>query len=123
MATSRQQKDKAVLEFRLRHLREFRDQYGLLAGTDLVRYTALMLNRVLNTLGRADDFLGRPDDETFVVICAADRADIISKTIIERFENDAPQHYALGERVGENIRVRTISGQELLLPMVRLELK
>jgi DNA-binding response OmpR family regulator len=123
MATSRQQKDKAVLEFRLRHLREFRDQYGLLAGTDLVRYTALMLNRVLNTLGRPDDFLGRPDDETFVVICAADRADIISKTIIERFENDAPQHYALGERVGENIRVRTISGQELLLPMVRLELK
>ncbi|MBL8045124.1 MAG: response regulator [Anaerolineales bacterium] len=123
MATARQQKDKAVLEFRLRHLREFRDQYGLLAGTDLVRYTALMLNRVLNTLGRPDDFLGRPDDETFVVICVADRADIISKTIVERFEGDAPQHYALGERVGENIRVRTISGQELLLPMVRLELK
>ncbi len=114
--------DRAVLDFRLRHLGEFRDQYGLLAGVDLVRYTALMLNRVLNTLGKADDFLGRPDDDSFVVVCAADRAELIRKTIVERFEGDAPQHYALGERMGDLIKVRTITGQELMLPMVRLEL-
>ncbi len=115
--------DRAVLEFRLRHLHEFRDQYGALAGVDLLRYTALMLNRVLNTLGRPEDFLGHPDEETFIVICAADRADFIRRTIIERFDGDAPQHYALGERHGDQIKVRTATGQELTLPLVRLEMK
>ncbi|MGQ0602439.1 MAG: response regulator [Anaerolineales bacterium] len=112
---------RAVLQFRFRHLSEFRDQYGALAGSDLLRYTALMLNRVLNTLGRADDFLGRPDDESFTIICGAERADLIRRTVLERFEADAAQHYALGERMGDKIKVHTLSGKDVTLPLVRLE--
>lgn len=118
---ARNQGNRVVLEFRMRHLVEFRDQYGMLAGTDLLRYTALMLNRVLNTLGRPDDFLGQLSEESFVIICDADRAEVIRKAVLDRFENDAVQHYALGERMGEQIKVRTPAGQDLILPMVRLQ--
>jgi DNA-binding response OmpR family regulator len=118
---ARGQGNRAVLRFRLRHLSEFRDQYGLLAGSDLLRYTALMLNRMLNTLGREEDFLGRADDETFVVVCAADRMELIRRTVLERFDADAAQHYTLGERKGDQIKVPTHSGKEVVLPVVRLE--
>ena len=121
MERSRGKASRAVLQFRLRHLDEFRDQYGVLAGSDLLRYTALMLNRVLNTLGRAEDFLGRPDEESFAVVCGAERADLIRRTVLERFEADAAQHYALGERVADKIRVHTASGKGMTLPIVKLE--
>jgi CheY-like chemotaxis protein len=112
---------RAILEFRLRNTSPFRDQYGALAGTDLVRYTALLLNRVLNLLGTSDDFLGLAGEENFVVVCAAGKADLIQRTAVERFSRDAVQHYALGERAGDHVRVRSPGGQPLTLPLVKLE--
>jgi DNA-binding response OmpR family regulator len=113
---------RAAVQYRMKNLSEFRDQYGMLAGTDLLRYTALMLNRVLNTLGAEEDFLGQTDEETFVVVAGAERSDLIRKTVTERFANDAVQHYALAERVGEDkVKVKTPLGQEYVLPMVRLD--
>ena len=113
---------RAILEFRLRNLAPFRDQYGLLAGTDLVRYTALLLNRLLNQLGAAEDFLGWQADEAFVVVCAADKAEVFQRTAVERFRHDAVQHYTLGERLGaDQVRVRLPDGQPAVLPIVQLE--
>jgi CheY-like chemotaxis protein len=112
---------RAILEFRLRNTGPFRDQYGVLAGADLLRYTALLLNRVLNTLGASDDFLGHTGDETFVIVCAAERGDLIRRTSVERFDNDAVQHYGLGERTGDEVRVRTPTGKLHALPVVRLD--
>jgi hypothetical protein len=97
--------------------------YGALAGSDLLRYTALMMNRVLNTIGTPDDFLGKSEEETFVIISAPERAELIRKTVIDHFDTDAVQHYGLGERNGDKVKVRSTSGQELVLPMMKLETK
>jgi hypothetical protein len=57
-----------------------------------------------------------------VVVCAADKAEVLQHTARERFDHDAVQHYTLGERVGaDRVRVRLPSGQESILPIVRLE--
>jgi DNA-binding response OmpR family regulator len=112
--------DRAVLRFALRHTSEFRDLYGALAGSDLLRYTALLLNRVLNTAGSPDDFLGQLNEDTFLIITAAERAEAIRKHVIDRFNNDAVQHYALGERQGDRVRVKDLSGQELVVPLISL---
>jgi len=110
-----------VLQFKLRHTGDFRDLYGALAGRDLLRYTALLINRVLNTVGAPDDFLGQLSEETFVVITAAERADPIRQHVVDRFNQDAAQHYSLGERVGDRIRVKNSAGQEQMLPLIGLE--
>jgi len=115
--------DLTAVEYRLRHTSEFRDLYGALAGSDLLRYTALMMNRVLNTIGTPDDFLGKSEEETFVIISAPERAEVIRKTVIDHFDTDAVQHYGLGERNGDKVKVKSASGQELLLPMMKLETK
>jgi len=110
-----------VCGFALRHSSEFRDQYGALAGADLLRYTALMMNRVLNSIGATDDFLGQLSEETFVVITAPERSDHVRQTILERFDHDVAQHYAFGERLGDRIKVKDPAGRERLLPALGLE--
>ena len=121
LAEAAGRRERTALRFGLRHTSEFRDLYGALAGADLLRYTALLLNRVLNTAGTPDDFLGQVDEDTFVIITGAERADTIRKHVVDRFNNDAVQHYALGERQGDRVRVKDVSGREQVLPLIRLE--
>ena len=121
VAAAQANPDRTAVEFRLKNTSEFRDLYGALANSDLQRYTALLMNRVLNTIGTSDDFIGQTGEETFVVISAADRAEIIRKTVLERFDNDAVQHYGMGERHGSQVKVKDPAGQERLLPLVKLE--
>ena len=121
VAAARGLANRVVCEYKLRHSSEFRDLYGALAGSDLLRYTALLMNRVLNTIGMPDDFLGQLSEETFVVITAPERAETIRKHILDRFNHDAPQHYAFGERVGNRIKVKDSTGHERLLPLLGLE--
>ncbi len=80
-----------------------------------------MLNSVVNSVGAPDDFLGQTGEETFVIISAPERAEAIRKTVVERFNNDAVQHYGLGERSGDQVKVKDPSGQERVLPLIKLE--
>jgi len=121
MAAANCRPDRRVVELSLRHIGEFRDMYGALAVVDLLRYVALMANRVLNTLGTPDDFLAQPADDAFVVITTPDKADKVRQTIIESFDHDVLQHYSLGERNGDMVKVKDSLGQEHNLPMLRLE--
>jgi DNA-binding response OmpR family regulator len=121
VAAAKKAPNQVVLQFKLRHTGDFRDLYGALAGSDLLRYTALLINRVLNSVGAPDDFLGQLSEETFVVVTAPERADQIRQHIVDRFNRDAVQHYSLGERVGDRIRVRNSAGQEQVLPLLGLE--
>lgn len=121
LTAARSQAGRTTIEFRLRHTSEFRDLYGALAGADLLRYTALLLNSVVNSVGAPEDFLGQTGEETFVIISAPERAEAIRKMVVERFNNDAVQHYGLGERSGDQVKVRDPSGQERILPLIKLE--
>ena len=121
MAEAKKDPNQAVLQFTLRHSGDFRDLYGALAGRDLLRYTALLINRVLNAVGTPDDFLGQLSEETFVVITAGERAGAIRQHVVDRFNHDAVQHYSLGEREGDRIRVKTSAGEEQVLPLIGLE--
>lgn len=121
VAAARGLPQRLVCEFRPRHTSEFGDLYGALAGSDLLRYTALLMNRVLNTVGAPDDFLGQLSEETFVVITAPERAEFIRKHILHPFNHDAAQRYAFGERVGNRVKVKGAAGQEQVLPLRSLE--
>jgi DNA-binding response OmpR family regulator len=121
LAAARGAANRVVCGFSLRHSSEFRDLYGALAGADLLRYTALLMNRVLNSLGAPDDFLGQLSEESFVVITAPERADRVRQAIIDGFNRDAAQHYAFGERLGDRVKVKDPAGREQLLPLLGLE--
>jgi CheY-like chemotaxis protein len=120
VAAARGLPHRLVCEFRPRHTSEFRDLYGALAGSDMLCYTALLMNRLLNTVGAPDDVLGQLSEETFVVITAPERAEFIRKHILHRF-NHAAQRYAFRKRVGNRVKVKGAAGQEQVLPLRSLE--
>jgi DNA-binding response OmpR family regulator len=121
LAKAKGKADRAALEFHLRHLGEFRDLYGALAVADVLRYTALLLNRQLNTLGSPDDFLGQLGEEAFVLLTAPEKIESLRKTVLDRFDHDATQHYSFGERHGDKVKVTGPLGQKRLVPVLRLE--
>ena len=121
VARARARPERVAVEFRLKHVSEFLDLYGPLALSDLLRYTALLLNRVLNTVGTPDDFVGQTGENVFVVVSAADKIERVRKTILERFDADALQHYNFPERQGAQVKVTTSGGQKLTVPRVQLE--
>lgn len=117
---ARTRADRAVRALCLEHAAEFTDFYGALAGADLVRYAALLLNDVLNTAGAADDFLGQAGDDCFVVITAAEQAEAVTHMARQRFAAEVLQHYGLGEAIEGAVRVRDAAGAAHDLPLLRL---
>ncbi len=56
-----------------------------------------------------------------MVITAPERAELVRKNILDRFNHDAAQHYAFGERMGNQVKVKDSSGREQTLPLLGLE--
>jgi DNA-binding response OmpR family regulator len=121
LAKAKPSPERAILQFRLRHTADFRDLYGALAYGDLLRHIALSMNRTLNELGTPHDFLGQQDDETFIIITSPEKAGPIRQTVTARFDQEAPQHYSLAERQGNQVKVRDAAGQERLVPLLQFE--
>ncbi len=115
--------DRAALEFRLQRLSEFRDLYGSLPVADLLRYTALLLNRILNEHGSPEDFVGQTSEESFVIIAAPEKLDLLRKKILTHFDHDAAQHYSFAERQDDKVKVTGPLGQKRLVPILRLDVK
>jgi DNA-binding response OmpR family regulator len=122
LAKARLQPDRVVLQFRLQHAADFRDLYGPLAYADLLRHVALTMNRTVNELGADDDYLGQQDDETFIIITSSVRAGALRQTVAARFDQEAIQHYSLGERQGDQAKVKDSGGRERLVPLVQFEI-
>jgi DNA-binding response OmpR family regulator len=121
VAQAKTQAGRTALQFQLRHLAEFRDLYGALASADLLRYTALLLNQTLNSLGAPNDFLGQTSEATFVLISATDKMDTIRKTVVGQFEQEAIQHYNLAERHGALVQATTAQGAKHTVPLICLD--
>jgi DNA-binding response OmpR family regulator len=122
LAQAKLQPERVVLQFRLQHTSEFRDLYGALAYGDLLRHIALTMNRAVNELGTANDFLGQQDDETFIIITAQATAGALRAAMATRFDQEAVQHYALAERQGDQVKVKDASGQERRVPLLQFEI-
>ncbi len=120
MARAAGQPHRQIVSFRLQNIEPFRDLYGALATTDLLRATALVLNIVLDDLKQPDEFLGQAADDTFVVVCAADKVDGIVKLAVQRFSDNVEQHYSFGRREGDFVHASDAANKEHLLPLLSL---
>ncbi|MEK7311850.1 MAG: response regulator [Chloroflexota bacterium] len=120
-ARAADQPDRRIITFQLRRLEPFRELYSAIAATDLLRAAALLLNNVLEELGQSEAFLGQAAEDSFTVICAADRATTVACAAVKRFAETAHKHYSFGEREGDNVRARDANQQERVVPIVTLE--
>jgi GGDEF domain-containing protein len=96
----------------------FNDAYGFVAGDEVIRFTAMLLNEVVDELGTVDDFIGHASNETLVLITRANDFSAIEKRLKLRFEEDIMAHYNFMDREQGGISLPDGS----LAPLMRLSI-
>jgi diguanylate cyclase (GGDEF)-like protein len=112
------EKDWAYIEIDVQFLQPFVDNYGFVAGDEVLRYTALMLNESIDELGARDDFVGHAGGPIFVIITFAKNSERITRRIRQRFAKDILTHYNFMD--SEKGGIRLPDGK--LAPLMRLSI-
>ncbi|MGQ9889186.1 MAG: response regulator [Aggregatilineales bacterium] len=76
----------------------FTEVYGFVAGDDVIRFMALLMNEVVEECGTPEDFLGHPGRDNFIIITYAKDVDRLKQRLAERFNDEVQQHYSFIDR-------------------------
>ncbi|HFC09884.1 MAG TPA: response regulator [Chloroflexi bacterium] len=111
----------ALMDIRINYYDAFREVYGFVAANDVLRFTAMLLNEVVDELGTPEDFIGHPGDENFVVITAEESAPAIRARLKERFAEEVKSHYNFMDREQGYITVEE-NGVSRQVPLMTLSM-
>ncbi len=115
------QKDWALMDIRINYYDAFREVYGFVAANDVLRFTAMLLNEVVDELGTPEDFIGHPGDENFVLITTEEAAPAIRARLKERFAEEVKSHYNFMDREQGYITVEE-NGVQKQVPLMTLSM-
>lgn len=88
----------AYLDAKIESFDDFKEVYGFVAGTEVQRFTALIMGEIVDQFGTPNDFLGHPGSNNFVIITYTDKAETFEQKLIERFNEEVQQHYSFIDR-------------------------
>ncbi len=111
----------ALMDIRINYYDAFREVYGFVAANDVLRFTAMLLNEVVDELGTPEDFIGHPGDENFVVITSEEAAPAIRARLKERFAEEVKSHYNFMDREQGYITVEE-NGVTKQVPLMTLSM-
>lgn len=100
------------------NLSPFTDAYGFVAGDEVMRFTAMLLNEVVDEMGTLDDFIGHASNETLVLITVSDNVAAIEEKLRDKFSEDILAHYNFMDREQGGITMQDGS----LAPLMRLSI-
>ncbi|HRE30317.1 MAG TPA: response regulator, partial [Anaerolineales bacterium] len=113
--------DWALLDLSIRHFGVFRDAYGFIAGDEVLRFTAMLLGEVIDEVGSAQDFIGHPGADNFLVISGPARIDTITARLRARFDEEVLTHYSFVDREQGYVALTDGSGAESHGPLMKLQ--
>jgi PleD family two-component response regulator len=88
----------SYIDMKISHFDHFQEVYRFVAGDEVLRFMAMMIGEVVDELGTADDYVGHPGSDNFVVITHGDNVDAIKNRLADRFNNEVKQHYSFIDR-------------------------
>ena len=115
------EKDWALMDIRINDYDAFREVYGFVAANDVLRFTAMLLNEVVDELGTPDDFIGHPGDEDFVLVTTEEAAPAIRARLKSRFAAEVQSHYNFMDREQGYITVEE-NGISKRVPLMTLSM-
>jgi PleD family two-component response regulator len=110
----------ALMDIRINQYAPFREEYGFVAGDDVLRFTAMLLNEVVDQNGTPDDFIGHAGGDNFIVITAEENAADIRQSFTARFAEEILTHYNFMDREQGYITVTDAAGEEEQVPLMNL---
>ena len=110
----------ALMDIRVNHFGPFKDEYGFVAGDDVLRSTAMSINEVVDSAGTTDDFIGHAGEDNFIVITAEENAPKIRDEIKKRFAEDVKTHYNFMDADQGYINVTNKQGEPEKVPLMNI---
>ncbi|MBN1873420.1 MAG: response regulator [Anaerolineae bacterium] len=114
-------KDWGILYIGINGLRAFNEVYGFVAGEEVLRFTGMLLNDVIDEMGTADDFIGHIGGDNFIVITRKELADPLREEIAKRFDENVGTHYDFMTRMQGYLVVKGDDGEEVHAPLMSLQ--
>jgi len=113
----------ALAQAHINGFETFTQAYGAVVGEDVLKFTALMLNEVINELGGSEDFIGQmvvgPD---FVVTSTPEPLKAVVTKLCERFDNEIGLQYNYKDRRNGYIVVNDENGNARQVPLMSLSI-
>ena len=94
----------SYIEVGIENIAPFNDAYGFVAADEVLRFTALLMNEVVDDFGTADDFLGHTGGTAFVIITFSRDVPKITTTLEKKFDEGIMTHYNFMDREQGGIR-------------------
>jgi len=110
----------ALMDTRVNHFEAFKEVYGFVAGDDVLRFTAMLINEVVDQAGTLNDFIGHAGGDNFVVITTQEAADGIRQTLKQRFAEEVQTHYNFLDRQQGYITTTDENGKQSRHPLMTL---
>jgi PleD family two-component response regulator len=109
-----------LLDVRIISFERFRDVYGFIAGDEVLRFTSLLMGEVIDENGTANDFIGHPGGDNFVIITQSANAEKVRQRLKERFNEEVKSHYSFMDREQGYIIAKANDGAEVHVPLMRI---
>jgi PleD family two-component response regulator len=94
----RSPKPWTYLDIKINNFDPFSDVYSFIAGDEVIRFTALLLGEVVEEAGTADDYIGHPGRDNFVIVTHTADPRRLQERLLQRFGEEVKQHYSFIDR-------------------------
>lgn len=111
-----------ILYIGIEGLDVFNEVYGFVAGEEVLRFTGMLLNDVVDTLGSPEDFVGHISGDDFIVITHQSLVGDLKEEIVERFNANVGTHYDYKSRMQGYVVTQDDEGREVQVPLMSLRI-
>jgi len=101
---------------------KFNEHYGFKRGDRVLLFTATVIKKVLDELGRPQDFLSHFGGDDFFFVSSAEGMEDICKIIIETFSRNIPSFYNEEDRKQGFITLKDRGGRLKEFPLLRIHI-
>jgi DNA-binding response OmpR family regulator len=109
-----------LMDIRINHYEPFKEVYGFVAADDLIRFTAVLMNEVVEESGTINDFLGHAGGDNFIIVTSKEAASPIQQNLKARFAEEVLSHYNFMDREQGFITTSDPSGSTEQIPLMTL---
>ncbi len=113
--------DWGILYIGINALDSFNEVYGFVAGEEVLRFTGMLINGVVEEMGTADDFVGHIGGDDFIVITRKELSMPIQSEMQKRFDANVGTHYDFRTRQQGYLLIKDADGKQVQAPLMSLQ--
>ncbi|MBN1874021.1 MAG: response regulator [Anaerolineae bacterium] len=113
--------DWGILYIGISGLDAFSEFYGFVAGEEVLRFTGMLLNEIIEEMGTPDDFIGHIGGDDFIVVTRKELIIPLRDEIVKRFADSVGTHYDFMTRMQGYLVIQNDQGEEVRAPLMSLQ--